>query len=122
MLQLSSVPVRPPCRGASAAPFLVLKLLSDLDGRSRAARQARQLVAEIISDLGGEPAITATQRTLCERAALLTVLAEDHESRWVAGEPMDHSSYATLVNAARRCYVGLQRRARDVSIDPLDYA
>ena len=44
-------------------------------------------------------------------------MIEDLGGRWLAGEAIDPTQYATLTNAERRLFevIGLQRRARDVS-------
>ena len=59
--------------------------LADLDGRSRAARNARDIAAAMAADLGGEQDLTEAQRQLIQRAATLGALIEDFEARFLAG-------------------------------------
>ena len=63
---------------------LRLLTLSDLDGRTAAAKRARSLAAALADELGG--AITASQGAAVERAATLVALAEDVRSRRLAGD------------------------------------
>ena len=51
--------------------------LADLDGRTRAARNARDIAAAMTADLGGEQDLTEAQRQLIQRAATLGALIED---------------------------------------------
>src|SRR5262249_31524806 len=46
---------------------LRLKTVADLDGRTRAARRARAVVAELVKALGGPDAVSPGQRQACER-------------------------------------------------------
>jgi hypothetical protein len=64
-----------------------LRSLDELDQRTAAARRARDLVAELKSDLGGD--LSTAQRELVKRAALLGAILEDHEVRWLQREPAD---------------------------------
>ena len=99
-----------------------LRSLDDLDNRTAAARRARELVADLEGDLGGD--LTTAERELVKRAALLGAIVEDTEVRWLQRQPADLSLYGTLVDRQRRILetLGLSRRQRDVSPDPLDYA
>src|SRR6516162_8051449 len=62
--------------------------LADLDGRTRAARNARDIAAAMTADLGGEQDLTEAQRQLIRRAATLGALIEDFEARFLAGEQL----------------------------------
>jgi hypothetical protein len=103
---------------------LRLLTLSDLDRRTAAYRECRKLIDEIETDLGGGDRLSTGERQLVQRAAVLGALLEDTESRWIEGQPIDPTSYCTVINAQRRVLesLGLQRRARDVTPDPLEYA
>src|SRR5262245_3434846 len=70
-----STPIRP--RSHSRLGRLKLKTVADLDGRTRAARRARAVVAELVKALGGPDAVSPGQRQACERAGMLTAIAED---------------------------------------------
>jgi hypothetical protein len=97
-----------------------LRTLSDLDQRTRAAKLARQLVANLESDLGGE--LSTAKRQLVTRAALLGAMIEDAEARWLESRPADLGLYGTLVDRQRRVLeaLGLDRRARQISPIELD--
>jgi hypothetical protein len=114
---LAPVPVRK--RGRKTQ----LVTISDLDGRTGAAKRVRELVRAIESDLGGSDHLSATQRQLVQRAAVLSAIAEDFEVRWALGQEVDVGTHVTLINSLRRVYetIGLERVARDVgfTIDDL---
>jgi hypothetical protein len=90
-----------------------LRTLSDLDGRTLAARRARDLVAALTADLGGD--LSAAQGELVQRAGLLGAYLEDCEARWLGGDDVDLSTYLTACDRQRRVLttLGLERRARD---------
>ena len=111
------VPIRK--RGRKTA----LITISDLDGRTGAAKRVRELVRAIESDLGGSDHLSATQRQLVQRAAVMSAIAEDFEVRWASGQPVDVGTHVTLINSLRRVYetVDLERRSRDVTMDLATY-
>jgi hypothetical protein len=92
-----------------------LRSLDDLDNRTAAARRARELVADLESDLGGD--LSTAERELVKRAALLGAIVEDTEVRWLQRQHADLSLYGTLVDRQRRILetLGLRRRPRDVT-------
>lgn len=94
-----------------------LLTLDSLDGRTAAAKLARGLIGAIESDLGGADALSAGERQLVQRAAILGAVAEDSEARWMAGEPIDSAAYLATINAQRRVLatLGLGRRSRDIT-------
>jgi hypothetical protein len=57
-------------------------LFVGVDHRSAWMRRLRDLFAEHISDLGGEDALSAAERALVRRCAMLTLQLELMESRW----------------------------------------
>ena len=97
--------------------------LDDLDGRTLAARRAKSLVESIEIDLGGSDRLTAAQRELVTRAAVMGALLEDKETRLLMGKRSDLSNYLATVNAQRRVLetLGLSRRMRDVTPDLREY-
>jgi hypothetical protein len=101
-----------------------LRSLDDLDNRTAAARRARDLVADLESDLGGGDGLPVGLRELIKRAAMLGAIVEDCEVRWLERRPVDLAEYLSAVNAQRRVLatIGLDRRPRDVTPDPLAYA
>ena len=72
-------------RSHSRLGRLRLHTVHDLDGRTRAARRARVVVAELVKALGGPDAVSPGQRQACERAGMLTAIAEDLAARQLAG-------------------------------------
>jgi hypothetical protein len=102
---------------------LRLHTLDDLDGRTMAAKRARDLVDGLVEDAGGADEVTVGQQQLIQRAACLGAYAEDIETRWLAGAEIDAREFAAIVNTQRRVLVavGLQRRARDVTPDLRSY-
>ena len=77
----NSTPIRP--RSHSRLGRLRLRTVHDLDGRSRAARRAKAVVAELTQAIGGN--VTPAQRQAIERAAMLCAIAEDLAARQLAG-------------------------------------
>ena len=92
-----------------------LRTLDDLDNRTAAARRARELVADLETDLGG--GLTTGERELVKRAAMLGAIVEDQEVRWLQRQPADLALYGTLVDRQRRILetLALRRVARDVT-------
>ena len=110
--------------GVTRAGRLRLLSLDHLDARTAAARRARELVDSIASDLGGEDHLTEGTRQLARRAAVLGAMIEHHECVMLAGGNVDFAEYLQAVNVQRRVFatIGLERRSRDVTPDPLEYA
>ena len=102
--------------------------LPGIDGRSAWIRRAKDLIAEHVAGLGGEDNTSAAERSLVRRASVITAELEFLEARFAtAGDgakPDDLDLYLRGSNNLRRLLeaVGLQRRARDVTPDPLHYA
>lgn len=96
---------------------LRLLTLADLDGRTRARKQADDAYAAMCSDLGGEDHLSTSRRLLAQHAAVMHAMAEDQAARFLKGEPVDVGGYATLTNSLRRLLetVGLNRVARDAT-------
>jgi hypothetical protein len=99
-------------------------VLPGVDQRSAIARRFRDVIAAVVSDLGGAANTTEMRLHLVRRFAALVVQAEAMEARLVEGEQIDASAHAhissTLMRLAAR--IGLKRVSRDVTPDPLDYA
>jgi hypothetical protein len=92
-----------------------LFLDESVDGRSRAARRFRDVLADLCSHLGGEP--TSAELLIAQRAAALAVWCEGREAELVAGGEINIAEFTTATNALRRLLadLGLERRARDVT-------
>jgi hypothetical protein len=93
------------------------KLLPLVDGRSALARRFRDLIEDVINDLGGRDALSEAERQIIRRACLISAESERMEAEWAAGKPFDLLASATASNSMRRLFetLGLQRRGRDVT-------
>lgn len=92
-----------------------LATFEDLDGRTKAARQARSLIAEIQRDLGGD--LTAGQQQLVQRVGMLSAMLEDLEVKWLERRGhVDLGLYGMLADRQRRLLetLGLRRVAKNV--------
>ena len=89
-----------------------LLTLDALDSRCAAAVAARQLIADLSADLGSD--LTAAERQLAQRAALVGAILDDFETRWVAGEQICLSDYFVGQRRALTA-LGLERRARPIN-------
>jgi hypothetical protein len=113
-----------PGRSGQDGDKVRLLTIGDLDRRTSAYRTAAQLRLELISDMGGAANISAAQRELAGRGALLMVMCDSLEARFLLGEGIALTEYLPVVNTLRRVLstLGLERRARNVTPDPLVYA
>jgi hypothetical protein len=93
--------------------------LEGVDGRSVLARRYRDILEQLISDIGGDP--SEAQSLILRRSATLAVWCEMAEAEMAQGKELDIVSFTTATNALRRLLadIGLQRRSRDVTPDPL---
>jgi hypothetical protein len=100
-----------------------LATLDQLDGRTIAAKQAREVISSIEADLGGRDSISTARRAIIENAAVLGAVVQDMGAKWISGEQIDLNLYSTLSNTRRRLLesVGLDFRAKDItaSIDQI---
>ena len=103
-------------------------LLEGADGRSPWVRRLKELLADLISDLGGDSNVSTAERAILRRACVMIVECERLELQFAnAGEASaaDLDCYGRISGNMRRLLeaVGLQRRSRDVTPpNPLDYA
>jgi hypothetical protein len=100
--------------------------LPGIDGRSAWIRRAKDLIAEHVADLGGPNNVSAAERSITRRVAVLSVELENLEARFAtAGSASadDLDLYQRTANSLRRLLeaVGLQRRAKDVTPSVADY-
>jgi hypothetical protein len=89
-------------RSHSRLGRLRLHTVHDLDGRTRAARRARAVVAELVKALGGPDAVTPAQRQACERAGMLCAIADDLAARQLAGLSVTLDEVLRAEGVARR--------------------
>src|SRR5260221_12582124 len=89
--------------------------LDGIDGRTAEARRFRDVLGQIISDLGGADLLSEGQRQLARRCALLSVELEKFEARGVRGEEIDLELFGTLTDRLGRTLqrLGLRRWALD---------
>ena len=94
--------------------------LDGVDGRSAEARRFRDVLAEIVSDLGGADHLSEGERQLARRCAMLSVEAERMEATAVGGGDLDLEAYGSLTNTLWRALsrIGLRRRQHDVELCP----
>ena len=103
------------------------QLLDGCDHRSARMRRLRDLIGMHISDLGGEDACSAAELSIVRRAALLTLELEVLEVKFEQeGEASikQLECYQRVAGSLRRLLesIGLKRRAKDITPDPLTYA
>lgn len=110
-------PVGTQMNGHTRPDRLRLRTLDHLDGRTLAARRAKDLVQGLESDLGGGDDLTVAVKQLVQRAAVLGAIIEHQEAMWLAGLRLDVNEHLAAINAQRRVLatVGLERRARNVT-------
>src|SRR5262245_19648921 len=99
-------------------------LFVEADGRGPWARRWRDVLAEIISDLGGADLLSEGQRQLARRAATISIACERMEGEAAAGNEIDLEEYGRLTDRLGRAFhrLGLRRCPREITPDPLDYA
>jgi hypothetical protein len=105
---------QPPDIGRKAGEKIRLRTIADLDGRTNAAKRAREMVRELEQDMGGDP--STAQRALIVRAAILTSFVADCEAAYLAGS-MPDAAWLPAVDRLRRLLesIGLERKAKDVT-------
>lgn len=90
----------------------------EADQRGPWARRWRDVLAEIISDIGGHNAgLSEGQRQLARRCATIAIACERMEGEAAAGKEIDLDAYGTLTDRLGRCFqrLGLKRQARDAA-------
>ena len=89
--------------------------LEGVDGRSVIARRYRDILAQLTSDIGGDP--SEAQSIIIRRATQLAVWCEQAEAEAAGGKSLNIGEYATATNTLRRLLLdlGLERRMRDIT-------
>ena len=92
-----------------------------VDGRTMEARRFRDVLAGIMSDLGGADHLSEAQQQLARRAALMSVKCEVMEGEAVQGRDIDLEQFGRLTDRLGRAFhrLGLKRVAREVKSNPL---
>jgi len=91
-------------------------------GDTKWARRFRDVLSEIISDMGRE-GLSEGQRQLARRAATICIQCERMEGEAAKGNPIDLDVYGTLTDRLGRAFgrLGLKRQARDIGPTLSDY-
>lgn len=114
-LDRSEVVARPPRQRSRVtngrSPFV------EADGRGPWARRWSDVLAEIISDLGGADLLSEGQRQLARRCATIAIACEKMEGEAAVGKQIDVDLYGSLTDRLGRAFqrLGLRRQPRDVS-------
>jgi len=92
-------------------------------GDTRWARRFRDVLGEIVSDLGGADQLSEGQRQLARRSATIALECEKLEAKAVSGEDIDLDLYGQLTDRLGRTFgrLGLKRVARDVTPSLAEY-
>jgi hypothetical protein len=92
-------------------------IVTGLDQRSRDYRRFRDILCQIIADLGGADQLSEGQRQLARRCATIAIECERMESQSVAGKKIDLEVYGALTDRLGRAFsrLGLKRVAKDVT-------
>jgi hypothetical protein len=92
-------------------------------GDTRWSRRFRDVLCQIVSDLGGADILSEGQRQLARRCATIAIACERMEGEAATGAAIDIDGYGALTDRLGRCFqrLGLKRVARDIT-NPLDYA
>ena len=96
-------------------------ILPDVDGRSSEMRRYRDILAQLVADMGGDP--SEAQTIIARRAATLAVWCEGCEAAMANGGELDIAAFTTASNALRRLLadLGLERRVKDVTPTITEY-
>jgi hypothetical protein len=81
------------------------------------ARRFRDVLAQIIGDLGGADLLSEGQRQLARRCATISIQCEKMEGEAAAGNDIDLEQYGRLTDRLGRGFqrLGLKRQQRDVT-------
>ena len=87
-----------------------------IDGRSMASCRFRDILGQIVADLGGSDRLSEAQKQLCRRVSLMCWECERLEARSVAGEAIDLEQFGQLTDRiGRACQrLGLKRVAKEL--------
>jgi hypothetical protein len=101
-------------------------LLPSIDGRSPWVRRCKDIIAEHLSDLGGDDQTSSAERSLVRRAAVLTTELERLEVKFARAEGAladDLDLYQRTAGNLRRLLevVGIKRVPRNITPSVGDY-
>lgn len=114
-----AAPLKPEARTRVGNGSVVLQ---GVDGRSVVFRRYREILAALVSDMGGDP--SEAQQQIARRAASLAIWCEEQDTAAANGTPIDVAKYTTASNTLRRLLesLGLERRQRNVTPTIAEYA
>jgi hypothetical protein len=100
------------------------RVFVEADQRGPWTRRFKDILAQIVADLGGADVLSEGQRQIARRAATLSIACERLEGEIAEGKDVDLETYGQLTDRLGRCFnrLGLRRQARDVTPDPLAFA
>jgi hypothetical protein len=89
----------------------------EADGRGPWARRWRDVLSQIISDLGGPDLLSEAQRQLARRAATISIMCERLEGEAAQGVEIDLIVYGMLTDRLGRVTgrLGIKRVARPIT-------
>jgi hypothetical protein len=95
------------------------QLFIEGDARLKISRRFRDVLANIVTDLGGVERLSEGQKQMARRCAMLSVECEMMESAAVAGLPFDLEVYGQLTDRLGRVFqrLGLRRVKHDMTPD-----
>ena len=98
------------------------ELLPGVSGNAPLYRRYKDILAALVSDLGGAGQLSEACLQLCRRLAGHSCLAEAMEAKVVNGETIDLQEYALMTSNSVRVAsrIGIERIARDISPPTLD--
>jgi hypothetical protein len=93
------------------------KLPDGVDGRSRLARQYREIVRDLSKDFGGEAALNVAERELIETAAIMLLRSAAVRTAILNGEVIDDIAVSRLANSSARLMQAVDQR-RKATVKP----
>ena len=99
------------------------RLHVDAPGDGAWSRRFRDILSEIVSDLGGADRLSEGQRQIARRCATLAIECEKIEGHAVAGGTIDLECYGQLTDRMGRAFqrLGLKRVPRNVMPSVAEY-
>jgi hypothetical protein len=92
--------------------------VASLDGRFRLSREVRRRLEALVSDLGGESALSHAQISLCRRVTWIELMIEHEEARMGEGQGIDIAPHVALVGSLLGLYktLGIKRVSREARL------
>jgi hypothetical protein len=93
------------------------RTLEKLDRRSVEFKRYEDIRAALVSDRGGEAAVSTAEAQIADKAAFIAMTLEGMQIASLAGEDIDLQRYGELTDRLRRNLesIGLERKAKDVT-------